>query len=140
MFQIGYFGGFLPCTGGYIRNRNNSETSLLLFVIYKSKSNPKIANLLKSPILSLNKLVHSDAKHFEDLFSKNEKAWEVALRNNFFAEQKNLIFEDLKKCSKSAWVLPWAKASKISSSSRKRGLHLDVGKETHFTVDTILTL
>lgn len=146
LFKLGYSGGFLPCTERYIRNRNNSYARLLQDVVYKSRPHPKIPSLLKSPLLSLNKLVHSDIEHFGNLFSEDEnswlrgEAWEVAFQKYFFAEQNSLILEDLKNCSKSAWVLPWANANKISSSLRKMGYHMDVGKENYFTGDTILTL
>lgn len=52
--------------------------------------------------------------------------------NNFWKRQEKFISDDLKKCNKTAWLLPDYEAQQLNRMLYQRGQHSDVGVREYF--------
>ncbi len=95
-----------------IDNTSDSKSIKLNNVISKSKVHPRTPELLQSPLKSLALHERSGMSEFQNLiqeycnkgFALND--WKTILTEYFWERQNNLIMENLKNCTKSAWILP----------------------------------
>lgn len=80
--------------------------------------------------------------HKLDLYEKNDenRKWNRAFKDYFWEKREKLIEENLRNCSKSAWILPLHKAKRLATLLREQNLHSDVGKKTLFRKDFALHL
>lgn len=114
-------------------------------VILESRFHRKTHELLVRPLLLLIMLEKSGLPEFQNLVidyctqigAFSWKKWSKAFTQYFWENQDDIIVEDLKNCSKSAWILPKYQANKFAKMLQKRGLHSDVGKESYTKSDLL---
>ncbi len=123
-------------------NGKNSDTTLYQLRKFSlaSKLHKCVPKILSSSVDSLLTLIRSNLPNYRnlDVRSGSNGRWIFALSEYFSQSQQELIAENLKNCSKSAWILPWDEANKMSNLLQKSKLQSNVGTESYFDVDISL--
>jgi hypothetical protein len=86
--------------------------------------NRYIFNLLVEPLEVLAPLVRVGILSRKAL---SKLSFQGYFNSYFWRKQSQFIFEDLKKCAKTSWILPEYMAHRLSKRLRKLDLHSDVG-------------
>jgi hypothetical protein len=88
--------------------------------VQKSRPHPNMSLLFVEPFEILRPLLQIGLMSFES-FAKSVRTFD------FWGKQDAIILEDLKKCNKSAWIMPNYKAQQLKRVLYQSGKHSDIG-------------
>lgn len=112
-------------------NKHTGDLSKKLrYAIEKSKPHPLIYDLISSPVESVMILNRSGISQYQNLHlfdGSRETEWIAAFADKFWPTQYKLVQENLKNCSKSAWIVPLHYAKEMATFLRKLNLYSNVG-------------
>ncbi len=97
----------------------------MLFLSNNSRPHLDLYDLIVEPLNVLRPLVQIGLLEIKNAYGSTQTV-------NFWGKQENFIVNDLKKCNKTAWLLPDYKAQQMSRTLIRLEKHSDVGINSYF--------
>jgi hypothetical protein len=107
---------------------NVSEYQLLNYIVENSDFHPNQSEVLLEPIHLLSPLAKVGVLQSDGIFKLTNG---YAVVNYILKKQHDFLLNDLKRCNKTAWILPDFVGHSVSRYLTKLGKHSDVGIDAY---------